>query len=43
MLKEQTDCFWWGTYFDVRPRGIAEVDVLELYVSFDGVRLEASI
>lgn len=30
----------WGTNFDVRPRGIGEVDVLELYVSFDEVRLE---
>lgn len=31
----------WETYFDVRPRGIAEANLLELNVSFDNVRLEA--
>lgn len=32
-----------GTYADVRPGGIVEAHVLELDVSFDGVRLEAVV
>lgn len=33
----------WGTNFDVGPRGVGEVDVLELYVPLDGVRLETVV
>lgn len=31
------------TYFDIVPGGVAEVDVLELDVSFDGFRFVASL
>ncbi len=29
-------------YLDIRPRGVVEDDVVELYVSLDVVRLETS-
>lgn len=31
------------TYFDIGPGGVAEVDVLELDVSFDAFRFVASL
>lgn len=31
------------TYFDISPGGVAEVDVLELDVSFDAFRFVASL
>lgn len=33
----------WKTYFDVWSGGVAEMDILELYVSCDEIRLETSL